>query len=828
MTTLVPVAIELRLEQLHRECDVSSFSFETTAELPPLEGLISQERAMQALRMGIKSNDKSFHIRLIQDNGESKTSAILSEISDIANEVRIDEPLLDIILVRNVNDEERPHILTMPSGQGGEFRQAMRSFGEHIANKFPYLWDNDRLDLLRQVREKVARETLGTIEEEFAPQFDNFGLMMTHSWVFNDEQGGRLINVVQINDEDKSIPDVSEGQDALQLIRDWADKNLDEEYRPALDELLDAFAQAINERSSAIDQELAVVLQKTGEDFLKQAITTFFMEFAGSNLFPTAASFIDELRTFFLEHYILFRPSSDSDGPAEGTQQTQDVSKYFAVNVLVDNSANKDTVPVIFESDPTYKNLFGHMGRKMAGQMPGGGFAIAAADHTTVEVGSLVRASGGVLVINLLDVFRKPGSDLTWNTLVTDLRSKEAKIEDPTSGFMDIVSDRLKFGAIPITTRVVIIVPRELDMRLSAEKDGFSGYDLFRIRAEFALDTERTPENEFKLAQAIGNWARKESMKPFEPAAVARLIEFSSRNADKQDRLSLNFTDLKDMAMQAHYWMQERDPGFNAHVSSDDVEHALEQHVWRSSLISEHIHELIRDGMLKIGVTGSYEGGINALSVISLGGVTFGRPALISATVSFGNGQVISVEREVKMAGPIQQKGVKIIEGYLKKRFGQTRPLAVNIQIVFEQLYGSIEGDSASVAELYAVLSSLGRVGFKQGIAVTGSCNQRGDVQAVGGINEKIEGFFDVCRIMGGLTGEQGVIIPASNANDLMLRHDVLDAVQQDRFHVWTISHVDDGIPLITDMSARDFNTLVGKRLQEFAQNAVRWQKESK
>ena len=486
--------------------------------------------------------------------------------------------------------------------------------------------------------------------------------------------------------------------------------------------------------------------------------------------------------------------------------------RKYQVNVLVDNS-KQEGAPVVVELNPSYSNLFGRVEKEAH-------FGALYTDLTMIKAGSLHRANGGYLVLRAEDLLRNPFS---WDGLKRALLSRQIEIEEPGERFGFMATKSVRPQPIPLDVKVALIGSPLLYYLLYASDDEFS--ELFKVKADFDTSMARDEENVQDFLAVLSTFCHKEKLKPLDASAVAKLLEHASRLAEDQEKLSTHFGALADVIREAHFWaLQDGAP----HVGAAHVQKALDEKLYRSNLIQERIQEMIARGTLLIDAAGEAVGQVNGLSVLSLGDYLFGKPSRITASVGPGREGVIDIEREVELGGPIHSKGVLILSGYLAQEYAQDKPLTLAARLVFEQSYEGIEGDSASSAELFTLLSALSGLPVKQGIAVTGSVNQHGELQAIGGVNQKIEGFFDVCQAKG-LTGEQGVIIPQSNVQNLMLREDVVEAVKSKRFHVWPVKTIDEGIEILTGVPAGKrgpdgqfpegtVGYRVDRRLREFAE----------
>ncbi|MEK7873194.1 MAG: ATP-binding protein, partial [Chloroflexota bacterium] len=537
---------------------------------------------------------------------------------------------------------------------------------------------------------------------------------------------------------------------------------------------------------------------------------------------PEVTAHLKAVQQDMLQNIETFKASAASPGRAggPGPEAAAAVAPWllelpfrkYQVNVLVDNS-QREGRPVVVEINPNYYNLSGRIEKETQ-------FGALYTDFTMIKAGALHKANGGYLVVRVEDLL---SNVMSWDNLKCALRSNEIQIEDlgERMGFMATKS--LRPQPIPLEVKVVLVGRPLLYYLLHSLDDEFP--ELFKVKADFDSRMERSRESVKDFLRFLCAFCKKESLKPLDAEAVAKLLEHGSRLADDQEKLSTHFGNLADLVREAHFWaLQDK----SRHITAAHVARALKEKIYRSNLIQERIQEMITRGTLLIATEGEAIGQVNGLSVISLGDYVFGRPSRITASVGPGREGIIDLERQVELGGPIHSKGVLILGGYLTQKYAQDMPLTLAARLVFEQSYEGVEGDSASSAELYAVLSALAGAPIKQGIAVTGSVNQRGEIQAIGGANQKIEGFFDVCKAKG-LTGQQGVMLPRSNVQNLMLREDVVEAVRAGKFHVWAVTTVDEGIEVLTGVPAGQrrpdgaypedaIHRRVEQRLREFAQ----------
>jgi lon-related putative ATP-dependent protease len=505
---------------------------------------------------------------------------------------------------------------------------------------------------------------------------------------------------------------------------------------------------------------------------------------------PEILAYLNQIQSDLPEHLEDFR-SEASEGQQQGLlarlpglQREEDLARY-RVNVFVDNDELVGA-PIIVERNPTYYNLIGRIDYRST-------FGSMVTDFRQIKPGALQKANGGFLVLQVLEVMRAP---LAWDALKRALISKEVTIENLGDQYTALPTERLRPEPIPLDVKVILLGPPEAYYLLYQLDSDFQ--ELFKVKADFAPDMDWNDEHLGNYAAFISRLVREGGIRHFDRSAVARVIEYGSRLREDQRKLSSRLRDIADVVSEANYWA-----GKNGHelVQEADVDQAIAKRKYRSNLIQERLQEMIDNGTILIDTTGAREGQVNGVAILDLGGYAFGKPSRITARIFPGRGSVQSIEREIELSGPIHSKGFMILSGFLAGQYSQQHPLSINATITFEQSYDEVEGDSASSTELYALLSALSGLPLHQGIGVTGSVNQHGEIQAVGGVTSKIEGFFAVCKAKG-LTGEQGIIIPASNVSNLMLEEEVIDAVRSGQFHVWAVRTIDEGIELLTGISA--------------------------
>jgi len=753
-------------ERLRPRWDAAQLAFETTEELPPLDAPVGQERALAALELGLRTQDPCFHVFVSGPAGTGRSFTVRKYLDALAPG-RPTPP--DWCYLHAFRTPDRPVAVSLPAGRGRELARDLETLVEACRVEIPKAFESETYrerhnaihERLEQARDQVLEEASRHAREMgFLVQFSPVGLTMVplrFGQPLSPEEYAQL--PPQERDElDRRADKIKEEvEETFQRIR--ALQKQESEEQEALNKEVASFA---------VGHLIADLLERYQD-------------------LPRVQQHLNEIRDDLLNQFHLFLPNQMPPGPASAFLEAhrKEVFNRYRANVVVDNSQTNGA-PVLFETNPTYYNLLGKIDYRAE-------FGTMVTDFMLVKPGALLRANGGFLVLDALDVLRNP---FAWEALTRSLRTREARIENLAEQLSLVPSATLKPEPIPLSVKVVLIgEPMIFHLLYTLDQDF---RELFRIRADFDSEVARTPENVIGHARYLATLCREKGLRHFRRDAIARFMEHSSRLQEHQDRLSARMLELSSLAAEASAWAEKEE---SPYVTAAHVERAIAQQEYRSNLAEEKIHERIVEGTLLIDVQGETVGQVNGLSVYDLGDYAFARPVRVTARTSLGGQGVVNIEREVELSGPIHNKGVLILAGYLAHKFAQDKPLALSASLTFEQSYGEVEGDSASSAELYALLSSLARVPIRQSIAVTGSVNQRGEVQPVGGVTLKIEGFFQVCRARG-LTGDQGVIIPAANLQNLALKQEVVQAVQEGQFHVWAIRTVDEGVQLLTGWRA--------------------------
>jgi lon-related putative ATP-dependent protease len=755
--------IELRPEQLRRRVDPSRFPFTSTEQVKPLVGTIGQPRALEALDYGFEAGTRGCNVFVAGFPGSGRLTTVLDFLR--ARSPTKPSPD-DWVYVNNFANPDRPNAIALPAGRGAAFARDMDAFLAAVTREVPRAFESeDYVQRRRQIHGELAaeRKRLEDGLKRFAAE-RNVALEWTVTGVISIP----LVDGKPISREDF---DALPAETRRQLAR--ASTEIEEETATQLHRLQQLEKDAMR-RVQELDHEVALY----ATDPLFRELEERYREQ------PEVLSYLEALKADLLAHLDDFRDGEQPALPFPINVRSEDHGRY-RVNVFVDHDGLVGA-PIVVEHNPTYYNLVGRIEYRAT-------FGAMVTGFREIKPGALHRANGGFLIVDALDVLRHP---FAWDALKRALRAREARIENLGEEFSAVPSASLRPMPIPLDVKVVLLGSPALYRLLYALDEDFC--ELFKVKADFAPELDWTPENERHYVAFVSRCVRENGLRHFDPAAVARVIEYGACLRESRHKLSTRLLDVSDVVSEASFWA-----GRLGHplVRGEDVDLAVRKKEYRSSLLEERVQELIRDGTLVIPTTGSSVGEVNGLAIIDLGDYAFGRPTRVSARVAVGRGRIESIEREIELSGPIHSKGFMISAGYLASTYGQEQPLALSATLTFEQSYDEIEGDSASSTELYALLSALSDLPLDQGIAVTGSVDQHGNVQAVGGVNRKIEGFYATCKARG-LTGRQGVIVPAANLSNLMLDDEVVDAVRDGRFHVFAVRSIDEGIALLTGLPA--------------------------
>jgi lon-related putative ATP-dependent protease len=792
---------ELPIEKLRRQCEPSILCCESSAELVPLGTIIGQERAVRALKFGLGIKERGFNIYVAGRPGTGRTTAVESFVEEIAK----GEPApADWCYINNFRDSARPNAIQLPAGRGQELKEEMDSLVNSATRGILNAFESEEYALQRDSTLKSFQQQKQGILERINEQALQSGFVIQPSAV-------GLLTIPLVNGKPMSEEDFAK---LTPEEREEITKKQDQ---------VNTALEAVLRQAKGLDKGAMEAMQKLDRQAALYAIRHSFADMKQKfDGLDEVLTFLDDVQTDILDNLADFKPKSEEQpavAPGMGKSKEPPTRKY-QVNVLVDNSRQKGA-PVILEQNPTYANLFGRIEQEAQ-------FGTLVTDYTMVRRGSLHRANGGYLVLPMEDVLRNP---LTWESLKRALENREIIIEDISEKIGLITTRSLRPEPIPLNIKVILIGRPDVYQLLLSYDESFN--ELFKVKADFDTMMPWTEANAKQYAAFVSAVCEAEKLRHLDAPALALLVEHGARLAEDQEKLSTHFGVIADVIREASYYagLDQMETATDAHVRK-----AIDERFYRSSLIHERIKEMIGRDVIKINVQGAEVGQVNGLSVLQWGDISFGQPSRITVSVGLGREGLIDIEREARMGGPIHTKGVLILSGYLTGKYAQDKPLSLSARLVFEQSYSGVEGDSASSTELYAILSALSGLPIQQGIAVTGSVNQKGEVQAIGGVNEKVEGFFAICQ-MKGLSGAQGVLIPESNAANLMLKSEVLEAVRTGKFHIWPVKTIDEGIEVLTGVRAGErqangtfeegtVNERVDRRLKELAETLNRFGKE--
>jgi lon-related putative ATP-dependent protease len=790
----------LQPASLYRRCDPDSLSFSTTDELEPLGQIPGQDRALEALRFGTRVRSEGFNLFVLGPNGIGKRTLVRRYLDDQASQ----EPApADWCYVHNFDHPNRPKLLELGAGEGEALRTDLDDLIDELRNAIPATFESDeyqnRIQELQQEFNQRQEEAFKEVQDE-AEQYDIALIQTPGGFTFAPKkEDGHVMGSEEFHELPKEERDrieslISDLQDRLQRVLRQIPK----------------WRKESQEKVRELNKEMAQFAVGHRIEDLKERYQGY----------DRVQGHLDAIQQDVIDHVEAFTGQGQG-GQAQGKQQLQlgdeetgpleaTLHRYQA-NVVVDNS-EQNGAPVVYEDLPTHQHLVGRVEHRA---QQGALFT----DFTLIKPGALHKANGGYLLLDARKVLMQP---FAWESLKRALYAREARIESIEQMYSLLSTVSLEPEAAPLDVKVILLGDRFLYYLLSEYDPDFQ--ELFKVQADFEEDLPRTDDNNAVYARLIGTIAQQEGLAPFDRGAVARVIEHGSRLVEDGQRLSAHAGSIADLLREASFWAGEsgRDT-----ATAEDVQTAIDKQTYRADRVRERMERAIQRDIVLIDTEGDREGQVNGLAVLQLGGFAFGRPHRITATARVGDGNVVDIEREADLGGSIHSKGVMILSSLLGARYAPDESLSLTASITFEQSYGMVEGDSASVAELCALLSALTDTPFRQDVAVTGSVNQHGQVQAIGGVNEKVEGFFDICS-QRGLTGEQGVMIPAANVEHLMLRRDVREAAEAGRFHIYPIQRVDDALSLFSGLSAGEpdeegafpegtFNRRVANRLRELA-----------
>ncbi len=763
MATIPNPHVSLPADALNHSCDPASLAFNTTDDLPDLNNVIGQPRAIRALQLGSEVGGPGYNTFVLGIPGSGRTTLSREYLERKAAAEPIPD---DWCYVNDFSNPLQPRAIRLPAGRGIQFSKDIRDLIQRCQTEFGRVFESE--EYVRE-RDSLVSEVKTAQESEFSRlqqhvEKSSFLLVRTtFGFVLAPAVQGKPLKPEEL---ENLSADQREKLSQLQA-------KLSEEVEKTLNRLK-AMEITAAERISQLDERTVLFLLTPMIDALK-------VSYEGVS---QVLAHLDILQKDIVANSLHFRrPEPDAAGDGTAILTRLDWMRRYVVNTLVDNSELKGA-PVILENHPSYPNLLGRIEHEVV-------MGATRTDFTLIRPGALHRANGGYLVIPAHDLLI---NQYAWEGLKRVLRDSELRMVELAAQLGLVSTVTLEPEPIPLQVKVVMVGTPTHYYLLRAYDEDFA--KLFKVRAEFAISMERTPDTEYEYGLFVKSVVDTYHLPAFDRTAVARIIEFSSRLAEDQSRLSTRFGKIADLVREAAYWAATQ-----SLVDAAAVQKAIDENIYRGNLFEERLQEQITSGTFMIDTRGVAAGQINGLSVLSLGDYAFGRPSRITASAFPGKGGVVDIERQAQLGGPLHTKGVLILTGLLGSRYGRGRPLNLSANLTFEQSYDGVEGDSASAAEFITLISAIANLPLRQDLAMTGSINQHGQIQAIGGVNEKIEGFFAVCQSIG-LTGDQGVIIPSSNVPHLLLRQDVIDAVRDGKFHIYPVQHVDEAIHLFTGLPA--------------------------
>jgi len=801
---------EVPVEKLRWTCDLAKADFSSTNDLKPCNKILGQERALKALELGLDMEYPGYNLFITGKSGTGRSTTIKKLLKDRKREKIIFD---DKCYVYNFKDPDMPRAISLPAGQGNQFKKDMENLVNTLKKHIPSLLESEKYqkskdaitenfknkqhNLVKQFEDKVKSENFTVVQVQIGPYTKPDILPII------DKKPTNLENLENMVEEGKF------SREEFEKI-----KQKHQEFTREITQI----SKKINNLQKDLSNQLNELENRIITPLVEEETAEIQKKYKNKSI----DSYLNEVKKNVLENISRFQGKKEQSPAIPGLKmpQAKDTFTDYSVNVLVDNSDTQCS-PVIIETHPSYKNLFGIIERRMDRT----GHWVT--DFTKIKAGSLLRANGGFLVVNALDLLLEPG---VWPSLKRTLLNQ--KIEPETyDPFPMFSTSALKPEPIECNVKVIMIGDPFIYQLLYFRDQDFE--KIFKVKADFDTVTENNAQNLYQYACFIKQLCERENLQPFDYSGISGVIEYAVRLAGRQNKISTHFNNLVDLLREANYWAKRENENT---IRKRHVSQAIKERIERLNLIEEKIQEMIEQGTLLIDTEGAVIGQVNGLSVYDLGEYSFGKPTRITARTSMGRAGIINIEREADLSGKTHNKGMLILSGYLRSKYAQDKPLTVSASICFEQSYSGVDGDSASSTEAYALISSIANLPLRQDIAVTGSINQKGEIQAIGGVNQKIEGFYSVCKAKG-LTGTQGVIIPETNIPDLMLREDIVEAIKEKKFHLYSVKTIDQGIEILTGRKAgkklengkfekNSVNNLVNQKLLEFAIKLKEFSKE--
>ncbi|RLB83386.1 MAG: ATP-dependent protease [Deltaproteobacteria bacterium] len=784
---------ELPFNELRATIDPASIPFENTASLEPLgKGVIGQERGVDAIQFGIGLKENGYNVFVV---GPPKAGLTYITRTFLEERVKQEPAPPDWCYVYNFKEPDKPKSLRLRAGLGNEFKRSMDKFIKTVRSSIQKVFDSDdyrvKEEEVTHVFETKRREILDELsqtseKEGFVVQFSQVGM-----YIIPADKKGQPISkeeLKKLSKEERNA--LHEKSDELKIKLQTAMKQIREaegEYK---------------EKHTKLDRDVALFV-------VENIMENFFNKYKDES---SVVEFLNACKEDIIDNLDDFKEKQEEQqaGPFPMPVKMSGLRRY-EVNLLIDNSDSKGA-PVVIESNPAYPNLFGTIERQAW-------FGALVTDFTMIKPGALHKANGGYLVIKALDLLKWP---LSYEALKRSLGQKEIKIEDVGELFGMISTRTIRPEPIPLDIKIILTGDSYIYQLLYIYDDRFQKF--FKVKAHLDDRMERKEDSLLQFARMISRYCSEQKIRHVDHTGIARILEYSMELTEDREKLSLELGDISNLLKEANYFAGLDNSEL---IQKKHVEKTIKKRIYRCNLIEENVKELVKKDILWVETKGEKVGQVNGLSILTTGDHEFGKPGRITATVSVGREGVVTIDRESKLSGKIHTKGVMILTNFLRERFAQNKPISLTASLCFEQSYGMVEGDSASSTELYALLSALSGLPVKQGIAVTGSVSQKGEIQPVGGVTKKIEGFFDICNYKG-LTGDQGVIIPEKNIRNLMLKQEVVDAVKDGQFHIWPVSTIEEGMEILSGIKAGNLQTdgtyedgtlfrSVDERLQEIA-----------
>ncbi len=760
---LILLVKELDVEKYRRYCSPDVIQCKTTAELTPNDDIIGQDRALRALSFGLEIQEKGFNVYAAGAPGTGKTTTVTAFLKDRAKDR---EAPSDWCYVYNFENPSEPNAVELPSGMAEKFKKELGVLIDTARQVIPEVFDSEDYITRRQATTQAIDSERKTLFEEVSKKAEEKGFVLRGS------QAGLLVIPV-VNGQPLTEEQIAAlDPDSIDRITQ-ARSEIDADLRNAMRQL------------RKLENDVGGKLDELNKDMALYAIGDMISDMR--DLYKgidEATKHIDDVENSILNNLATFIQAKNPESPEAAAMIEQFFTQY-EVNVMV-STHQPEGAPVVIELNPTYTNLFGRIEKEAR-------YGVLTTDFTLIKPGSLHKANGGYLMIPITELAKSPGS---YESLKRALKNEAIEIEDLMVQAGMLSAKSLKPEPIPLNVKVVLVGDTEVYHLLYSQDPDFK--ELFKVKAHFDTTMDRNEENIRDYAGAMANVCGRESLKHLDAKAAAKVIEYSSRLAEDQEKLSTQFADVSDIIREATFYASQDN---SKQVTAKHIQKAIEEKIYRSNLIQERLQEYIERGVIRIETEGSVIGQVNGLSVMQFGDFSFGGPSRVTASIGVGRQGLVDIERESNLGGNIHTKGVMIIGGYLSKIFAQDKPLSLTARLVFEQSYSGVDGDSASSTELYALLSVLSGVPIKQNFAVTGSVDQNGLVQAIGGVNEKIEGFYEICKLKG-LNGTHGVLIPESNIQNLMLKEEIVGAAKKGMFHIFPVKTIEEGIEILTGVKA--------------------------